>query len=639
MDLNRLIAQKNLSNIASFIQTNLPNFTNRAGGMNGTNYLYALAANIIDYADTDGEPTTTNTVGGTPIVGFDNVPFPTLIFDCMKLAGSNLTVTSYWQFWNCSTIDSTNITYSYSYDFADTLGSYITPTKTNVINNRMTSGPWTGNLSIPSISPGGCYIASFTNQVSLNIPPADVGSLVKIWINGTNSGAIITNNTFLLRLSNNGPIISQIQTGFERKAKTIANNGAQEWSGGMPGLRYDNVAGINTSFKVPPSGDPRMLLYFTNNVGTGYLSACDYDQNVEWELGYAQTRKDAFNGSPYSGIPGNWIDGPDSATTVPIGKPYPNSQAPSTGTFPSKSIASAQLSTNLNGQYTNILELGNIFDPIQWVSTTVASPKEWVNCDIAAGTTWTANSMYGGGQTLRIGRPEHSRFAFTNLGSTPTSQPIPNTGQSAAALLDLFCISNPSSVSANGIYRTGGKINLNTAPAPVLAALAGGIKLNNDPNKKGSEVPATMISAFTNGVMRFRSVYPFLTPSHLAFISANYGTTGWTNSAVWTANAVFSTNTAGGLSGVTSLNDQGREEWFSKIYELATVSSVNYRFYIAAQLVDTNLNPISPIARKYCQYAGRPDTTTNNSKTTNFGINIHSWTRTTGEKKVYESPY
>ena len=148
-----------------------------------------------------------------------------------------------------------------------------------------------------------------------------------------------------------------------------------------------------------------------------------------------------------------------------------------------------------------------------------------------------------------------------------------------------------------------------------------------------------MISAFTNGVMRFRSVYPFLSSSQLAFISANYGSAGWTNSEIWTNNAVFSAGTAGGLNGVTGLNDQGREEWFSKIYELASVSSVNYRFYIAAQLVDTNFNAVGPIARKYCQYAGRPDTSTNGPKTNNYGIDIFSWTRTTGQKKVYESPY
>jgi len=196
--------------------------------------------------------------------------------------------------------------------------------------------------------------------------------------------------------------------------------------------------------------------------------------------------------------------------------------------------------------------------------------------------------MYGGGQTLRIGRPEHSRFAFTNLGG---NFPVPSLGTSAAGLMDLFCATN--------VYNWAGKININTAPPAVLAALAGGITLSKDPQKLGSEVNATMISAFTNGVIKFRSLYPFITPSQLSFISANYGATGWTNSANWKANAVFSTNTA--LSGVTSINDEGREEWFSKIYNLICVQSYNYRIYVVAQLTDTNGNPKGAMMRKYYQ--------------------------------------
>ena len=656
MDLNQVIAKKTVTNISDFIKDNLPDFTNRAGGMNGTNYLYALAANMIDYADTDHNPTTTNTPAGSLIAGFDNYPLPTIIFDKTSLAGTTVTVTPYWQFWNCSSLDSPEITYQIKYDFADTCYSYVTTNTTttnapvtNLVagNPRLVAAPITTNITIPTIPPGGAYIINlFSTNADLLTAPINIPTispplkLIKIGINGSSGMNTNISNSFVVSLAN-GAIASRANTGFERKAKIIVLN-SNDWSGGMPGLRYDNVAGINTSFKVPPSGDPRMLFYLTNNNNNGYLSACDYNENVEWGLGFAQTKKDAFNGSPYSGNPGKWADGSDTNTPLTNGLTFKDAQDPSPlGIIASKNLSSAQLSTNLTGLYTNICELGIIFDPIQWVSTSITNPSMWVNCDIAGGNTWSGNSMYGGGQTLRIGRPEHSRFAFTNLGSTPTSQPIPNTGQSAAALLDLFCISNPSNVTNNGIYRTGGKINLNTAPAPVLAALAGGIKLANDPNKKGSEDNATMISTFTNGVMRFRSVYPFLTPSHLVFISANYGTTGWTNSANWKANAVFSTNTSGGLSGVTSLNDRGREEWFSKIYQLASVSSVNYRFYIAAQLVDTNSNAVGPIARKYCQYAGRPDTDIDRTKvkTTNYGIDIFSWALTTGQKKVYESPY
>jgi hypothetical protein len=113
--------------------------------------------------------------------------------------------------------------------------------------------------------------------------------------------------------------------------------------------------------------------------------------------------------------------------------------------------------------------------------------------------------MYGGGSTLRIGRPEHSAFAFTNVaGSVDT----PNMQTSAAALLDLFCTTTQ--------FDESGKINLNTAPAPVLRALAGGIYLRSDatlPNGNNFSVPPAMTEAFAQGVMRFRAKYPFTPPA------------------------------------------------------------------------------------------------------------------------------
>jgi hypothetical protein len=92
---------------------------------------------------------------------------------------------------------------------------------------------------------------------------------------------------------------------------------------------------------------------------------------------------------------------------------------------------------------------------------------------------------------------------------------------------------------------------------------------------------------------------------------------------------------------ITQWNDQAAEEWFSKIYNLSTVQSDNYRVYIVAQLVDTNKMPFSPIVRKYVQFAGRPDTTTNGAvnNTNIYGGDMWSWNLTKGLKKVYESPY
>ena len=582
-----------MTNIAQAILTNYPEYANRAGGMNGTNYAWALAANIVGYvsnSETAYRPPETyvvpNDPANTTVVGYRNYPLPTILFDRISAGGANISLNSYWQFWNCCNLTSPAVTYAFVYDFADTLNS---PTA------RITPTPIISTVTIPVLPPGASYVVNAINQSFPIGGPA--GSTV--WIDGTAAGNITTNNRLTIYRTNKtsaadlvpSNVIFQMRTGFERKAKNIAG-GTPSWSGGMPGLRYDNVAGTKTSFKVPPSGDPRMVNYFTNNSTTGYLSACDYNLNVEWQLGYAQTK----NPDPwtYSGTPANSPDGPNTTNILATGKTFSDSTFPEVGTFSSSTpnVKSALPKLSTNSFFTNICELGNVFDPMQWVSTTINTPRGWVNCNITTNTTWSANSMYGGGQTLRIGRAEHQRFAFTNLGGDYS---VPNMAMSAAGLLDLLTLTNT--------YDYSGKININTAPPPVLAALAGGVLLGKDANMKGIYANSTMVSEFTNGVMRFRSVYPFLTPSQLAFISANYGTKGWTNENVWPVNAVFSTNRFAKTdsNGQLSLNDEGVEEWFSKIYNLATVQSFNYRIYVVAQLLNTNGTPKGTVMRKYYQ--------------------------------------
>jgi len=646
MNLNTNLDAAGCVRIADFLKsfrsgnkgTNLI-FTNHAGGMIGTNYLYALAANIVDYADTDSLPTTLN---GIPIAGFDAYPIPTIIFDRLSLdsTGTILNVDCYWQFWNLSTATSSIVSYDYSYDFADTLGSW----GTNIVSaaypaNRLSTAPWTGTISIPKLTPGSCYI---TNVISTNLNLTNLmktyvkGTTVNnIWINGTGTGFITTNNSLTLKIKGSAQPFFRLNMGYERKAKTLDNSGTPKWSGGCPGLRYDNV-----SKGVPPLGDPRMTLYLTNTNANGYLSATDYNENIEWQLGYAQTRNAVYppapaaGGKPYTGNPGYWPDASNTFTSLTLGSPFPDATAPIRGIFSALNIPSAKLSTNTNGLFTNICQLGNIFDPMQWVSTDITNQILWVDCDIGAtndplGKTWTNNTMYGGGQTLRIGRAEHTRFAFTNLGG---DYPVPSLGTSAAGLLDLFCTTNT--------YDWAGRININTAPPSVLAALAGGITLSKDPNMKPTTGPAnaTMVSAFTNGVMKFRSLYPFITPSQLAFISTNYGASAWTNTAAWQLGAVFSPR-YGGLQGVTSLNDEAREEWFSKIYALTAVQSFNYRIYVVAQLLNTNGLPKGAMMRKYYQVYLNNNTPTSVDSTTGQKINPDNQPPSVSPVVIYEATY
>jgi hypothetical protein len=368
--------------------------------------------------------------------------------------------------------------------------------------------------------------------------------------------------------------------------------------------------------------------------------------NVYWQ-GYPSEFTTAF----LSGHPGNWPDGYNTANSPMPTRGIQNPTIPPLGPFQIQDAATtiadpSPCKISNSGSYTNILELGNIFDPIQWSPPANSAVTNYANCDIntSANSVWSKNSLYGGGSTLRIGRPEHSLFAFTNLG---TGNPIPNMGMSAAALLDLFSITNGTSVSTGTGNLGGGKINLNTAPAPVLAALAGDIALSRDPNKAGSEVSTNMIKAFTNGVMNFRNLYPFLSPSQLLFISVNYGSTNWTNSSLWNSAAVFSMNQ--GLAGITRLNDEGREEWFSKIYALSSCQSHNFRIYVVGQLVATNksgqTNAIGPLVKKYYQVYFQNGSSVsqpskwNGTNTTYTGNNIYTWTPTGYTIDISQSSY
>jgi hypothetical protein len=368
---------------------------------------------------------------------------------------------------------------------------------------------------------------------------------------------------------------------IKRQNNTLPNGVPTYCAGFLAGNQY--IAGTATAGTPLPIHDPRMTPYLGRGSANQYAQSA---YNTTYWGGYVSQTTLAAN----MGLadPAFWPDA--TIRNISSHGSLGGAAAPTTGLFTNSNVITGldpiPCKISNAGFYTNICELGNIFDPIQWRSQIAAADTNFANTNITS--TWTDDSLYGGGSTLRIGRPEHSRFAFTNLGGT---YPVPSLGTSAVGLLELFCITN--------VYNWAGKININTAPLPVLAALAGGITLNKSSYSGIAPINSDMIRAFTNGVVKFRETYPFITPSQLAFIASDYGNPGWTNN--WPTNAVFSTYVAGGLNGPNAMNDQGREEWFSKIYNLTCVQSFNYRIYVVAQLTDTNGNPKGAMMRKYYQ--------------------------------------
>ena len=628
LNLNQLIrlpAPSNVESIAAFINNNLPNFArDRRGGFDRQAYNQVLAANIIDYADTDSFPTT-NQINGVNIVGYDSYPMLTHVYDAFLYRSNTRTIThtTWMQFWNPSTQRSrvTNVTVDFTNN--DTV-KYTNPAgggfSTNILYQTRES---TTNLTLPRLSPNCGFVARFVRpDINLsNLPNFPTPGPAVIYLNtkiNTNDAAPCTNSfSYTFGGATMKPAIPLI-----RQDDTLTS-GITNYSAGFLAVgqlrRGNNPIPTNT-----PCYDPRMTPYLGLNSSYSYYN--NAYTNTLWR-GYVSRASGSSRGKD---DPVFWPDGA-SRPVASFGTPMSPSDSPTRGSFTNAESAPCRISDS--GSYTNICELGNIFDPIQWAPP--AGVTNFANVDID--TTWTNNNLFGGGSTLRIGRPEHSRLAFTQFGGQ--GNPIPNMGRSAAALLDLFCVSNGN--TNGGPFRTGGKININTAPYPVLAALAGGINLTKDTNGLGSTTNTNMINSFATGVMKFRQLYPFLTPSQLLFISRNYGDPGWTNSSSWSNNAVFSTGSGGGLSGVTSLNDEGREEWFTKIYNLSTVQSDNYRAYIVAQLVDSNRAPISPVMRKYVQFFGRPNNPPRNEITNNrvYEVDMYYWPLSKGLKKAYESPY
>ena len=605
-------ANLNVGTISTAITANLPGFTNRAGGMSGNTYVSNIAANIVDYADTDGSPTAT---GST--VGYDNYPLPVVFSDRIALNGANpltntnnlaaatITVTTYVQLWNCSTLTSPAVTYSLVNNFQDVL---LRSNGSSFPNNQIfTNRPLTNPLVVPALPPNAVVILAVTNSTTVG-PRAGIPGGLAVQTNTLTinhiDGNSYTNFADLFELSLGGKIISQHKGSYTRIGQKITN-GLWDWEGTALLMSRTNNPNL------APIGDPRMLRFQSNPAAIPLAYRSSSSESLRWG-GYPYY---APQGGIWNGHPDNWPDGrtstpaPASGTgqsggaggSLPVAVGTPITNLPGT--------APAILSTN--GKFFTVTELGNVFDPIQWKppNTFTANPR-YYNCNIDSTWTNTGAQLYGGGTTLRIGRPEHSRFAFVKLKATDT-HPVPNMGLSSAALLDIF--------STFDGYDNGGKINLNTAPAPVLRALAGGVTLTNDPNMLPSStlaVPTRMTEAFAQGVMRFRAVNPFLTPSQLAFIATDYGITNpitshWTNT--WPTNAVFGNtnptifltnapgNTLGTTAsmGVTAWNDQASEEWFSKIYNLSTVQSWNYRTYVVAQLVNSNGLPTGPSMRKY----------------------------------------
>ncbi|MEI8293770.1 MAG: hypothetical protein WCG66_07230 [bacterium] len=572
---NKFSINTNLSSvpaIAGIIGRNLANFdASRRGAFDRGNYTQTLAANIIDYADADSNPTI-----GTGYRGIDSYPLVTLV--ARRYAWTNGTggaggpiqiqTRTFVNFWNPSSAatSSGNCTFEY----LDSNGVIV-----EGFTKSFSTETFPGFNSLPSIPPNG-YLVREVGSTNYSFPAGSPVASPLVWKNMTGN----TNCTFRFRW--NGQLVDEFRGGAENVG---SETGTILKSGDAQRKYKANAAALD--YSIGQVGDPRSSFYINQRV-----FARNYDGSTAWggrqfsgdignnsykEVRFSRWPDPSNDGPNFPSVTSEVLSGnqaaqasPESPTSSGSSPWYPPANGRGTwrgfgdGTLPDTIVLPTAL-TNLApakisnaGNFTNICELGNIFDPSQWNSITNSSP--------------TASTASGGGYSLRIGQGE---FPVYN-----------RPGSRSYQLLDLF------TVSANRTNQAS--INLNTATSDALRALVAGIQQRTNQNLQPTNrmIYAARSSGgeagnrFAEAVIASR---PFLSVAQLSNITNSLGYY-FGNTNQWNGNTI---------EAPTMWSDNSREELFSQIYPLVSVRSRNFLVFVCGQALDANGNVVSSADRVY----------------------------------------
>ncbi len=556
-DLNQWVKAADVDAIAAHIDRQLPDFENRKGGFPDTeDYLKTLAASIIDYADEDSNPTI-----GPGYRGIDSYPFVNELFDRYEWIASppgeiHVKVETYVELWNlCQQTITGEVEF------------------TNVNNHR---------ISIPLVGERQFSETRFPSR-EVTIPPngflvIPLGEEIHVFPEGTFAPARLDfpmtyDSSYELRW--NGFLVDTARGGLQRTGSGSflrAGFSQRKWKGN---------ASPAHDWSIGQAGDPRASWYINT-----WVFANSYDNNSNWG-GRALKRSIAAN-RPFREVRlETWADrgsnsapgiDPGTDARVPTerriilkssgaaiaGKEYPPNEPEKAPAFVSNA-----------GEYLSLGELGHIFDPAQWSSV--------------EDTSGVPSSSAGGGFTLAIGRPE-----FT---------PFDQDGMRAAQLLDIFSLSNESSISPTNSPR----ININTAPREVLRALVSGVTLEADPlapdvKPKKEQNPGDIFADF---VIAHRNASPLRALSDLNNLRkqplierdhTNPEHTPFFGNIEHFENAPAVSNPAVDM---IEWNDAGREELFGKVMNLVSFSSKSFRVVVAGEVLDRRGQVIGRSTREY----------------------------------------
>lgn len=622
LNLNKLLATGGdaaVNEMATFIKKALPKFESRKGGF-PDDYLKTLAANALDYADTDSNSTTNSStyrgVDSYPLVSEFLMQFrweTPIVENGRKFF--IITAATYVELWNPSTKNTTlgtaEMTYETAYKFP--LGaipevsladlSDATPKLTEKDGYR-----WFPPFSV-TLKPNEYQVFHCgTITYKIDVGPASVFIVGPLELGGEAYGASKAG----YRLKWNGTLVDQSRGGIHRNNSNLyyptnvaRNQLSQATRCTIPSHSHTRNGTFRNNM-----GDPRMSFYnqAPQDANAYPDNYSPNRRNVRWGTIY---RSDGPNKTLVYGrvMPSEWPDGGHNSTLESTSyytedkmlSPVDARFMPSAASVlrnPNADEAPMRLS-NL-GRFYSATELGRVYDPIMWENASPTGANQpWGDVR----TSSASSTDFGGGNSLRIGRPEHQRFDV-----------ITNPGLEAYHLLDLFhagdsCSEDKADIEGD-LVRVVGKVNLNTASRDTLRALAiGAIKMDPLIAKRTNEAHITsgpmappttpykptqaeivnQANQIADAIVALRNIKPFASPSAIAEATAVTGTTAQIGKPVF-GNTVMMTD-----GNKIHRTDSAAEEVFGRMYEAGTVRSRNFRIWVVGQsLSPTAANNTDP---------------------------------------------
>jgi hypothetical protein len=477
-----------VTEIATYVAEMLPLFASRKGAF-PEDYLKTLAASIIDYADTDSMSTVENpriTVPYRPANdanayrGMDNFPLVNEFFLKFTYSGYEpepggtrlfFTATPYAELWNPTNRPVDPVGLRINFRFLEAFTVKIGADVRRDIANRKPNGPVPLAGALPPLQPNEYRVARFADyefSALVQTDEDDVGPPI------------------IEEFKARDRTMAEAHYDLVWNDRIIDMSGRMGYHSGIAGNPPDREEGVhglevanhpNSSFSRDFSGKGTQVLtnHYLMRFGASAMrlrhsheSTCYGDPRIAYysrgqiyPLSYVlastpgarnANRPEQSRGG-YSDVARAWA-WPDGGYDPPIPGfsltgPVEPDQVPPAPALPQ--FAPWRISNT--GRYHSVSELGNIYDPVMWRPNfaPLGSSGKLVTGNLLGRNFATMNQHvlhiatdafggtvderkrgaqeFGGGNTLRIGRPEHPRFD--------------QVGQRAAQLLDLFHVGVP----------------------------------------------------------------------------------------------------------------------------------------------------------------------------------------------------